>query len=92
MLIHGFSLVIARLLKAFGTAIYAITRFYIRGPIGDVFFSKGKNRVQARGNPKGTSIHLSQELYLYTVELQWLEHLCNHENMFETGEVRANES
>ena len=27
----------------------------------------------------------------YTVELQWLEHICNHENMFETGVVRANE-
>ena len=26
-----------------------------------------------------------------TVELQWLEHVWNHENMFETGEVRANE-
>ena len=26
-----------------------------------------------------------------TVELQWLEHLWNHENMFETGLVRANE-
>ena len=25
-----------------------------------------------------------------TVELQWLEHLWNHENMFETGTVRAN--
>ena len=24
-----------------------------------------------------------------TVELQWLEHLWNHENMFETGVVRA---
>ena len=30
-------------------------------------------------------------LYLYTVELQWLEHLWNHKNMFETGVVRANE-
>ena len=28
---------------------------------------------------------------LYTVELQWLEHLWNHESMFETGIVRANE-
>ena len=28
----------------------------------------------------------------YTVELQWLEHLWNHENIFETGVVRANES
>ena len=27
----------------------------------------------------------------YTVELQWLEHLWNHENMFERGVVRANE-
>ena len=27
---------------------------------------------------------------IYTVELQWLEHLWNHENMFETGVVRAN--
>ena len=26
-----------------------------------------------------------------TVELQWLEHLWNPENMFETGVVRANE-
>ena len=26
-----------------------------------------------------------------TVELQWLKHLWNHENMFETGLVRANE-
>ena len=26
-----------------------------------------------------------------TVELQWLEHLSNHENMFETRVDRANE-
>ena len=26
-----------------------------------------------------------------TVELQWLKHVWNHENMFETGVVRANE-
>ena len=26
---------------------------------------------------------------LDTVELQWLEHLWNHKNMFETGEVRV---
>ena len=26
-----------------------------------------------------------------TVELQWLEYLWNHENMFETGIVQANE-
>ena len=28
---------------------------------------------------------------IITVELQWLEQLRNHENMFETGVVRANE-
>ena len=28
---------------------------------------------------------------IFTVELQWLEHLWNHENMFETWVVRANE-
>ena len=27
-----------------------------------------------------------------TVERQWLEHLWDHENIFETGVVRANES
>ena len=26
---------------------------------------------------------------LHTVELQWLEHLQDYENMFETGVVRA---
>ena len=29
--------------------------------------------------------------YQYEVELQWLDNLWNHENMFETGVVRANE-
>ena len=27
----------------------------------------------------------------YTVELQWLRHLWNHENVFETGVVQATE-
>ena len=29
--------------------------------------------------------------FVYTAELQWLVHLWNHEKMFETGVVRANE-
>ncbi|MEW8487794.1 MAG: hypothetical protein AB2705_21650, partial [Candidatus Thiodiazotropha sp.] len=33
----------------------------------------------------------SPEKLQYTVELQWLEHLWNHEIMFETRVVRANE-
>ena len=28
--------------------------------------------------------------FINTVELQWLEHLRNHENIFDTGVVRAN--
>ena len=28
---------------------------------------------------------------VYIVELQWLKRLWNHDNIFETGEVRANE-
>ena len=31
------------------------------------------------------------EKYVYTAELLWLEHLLNHENMFETGAIRAKE-
>ena len=31
------------------------------------------------------------QLTLYTVELQWLEHFRDYENMFETGVVRATE-
>ena len=30
-------------------------------------------------------------MFEYTVELQWLKHLSDLENMFETGVVRANE-
>ena len=30
-------------------------------------------------------------LFEYTVELQWLEHLLDSKDMFETGVVRANE-
>ena len=32
-----------------------------------------------------------KELLKNTVELQWLEHFWDHENMFETGVVQANE-
>ena len=31
-------------------------------------------------------------IYFGTIELKWLENLWNHENMFETGIVRANET
>ena len=34
---------------------------------------------------------LCVNLTSYTVELQWVEHLWDHKNMFETGVVRANE-
>ena len=38
-----------------------------------------------------TTMQQQQQICQHTVELQWLEHLWNHENMFETGVVRANE-
>ena len=28
---------------------------------------------------------------IYTVEFQWLEHIWNNENIFQSGAVRANE-
>ena len=31
------------------------------------------------------------DLYVYTDELQWLEYLCNHAKMFETGVDRPND-
>ena len=36
-------------------------------------------------------IHMYIGVDVHTVELQWLEHLRNHETMFETGVLRANE-
>ena len=39
---------------------------------------------------KAYSGHLL-EIIISTVELQWLVHLWDHENMFETGVVRVNE-
>ena len=36
-------------------------------------------------------VHMIKMALLYTVELQWLEHLWDHENLFETGIVRASE-
>ena len=34
---------------------------------------------------------VARNMLIYIVELQWLEQLWNHRDMFETGEVRANE-
>ena len=41
--------------------------------------------------PTQESLHLFKYFHykLGTVKLQWLEHLWNHENMFETGVVQA---
>ena len=40
---------------------------------------------------RGLHISKAPLLYIYIAELQWLEHLWNHENMFETGVVQAKE-
>ena len=52
--------------------------------------SKGIFKWQLYSIPvEGISVK-SNSPYRYTVELQWLEHLSDHENMFETGVVQAN--
>ena len=39
-----------------------------------------------------TCTFISDTLSANTVKLQWLEHLWDHENLFETGVVQATES
>ena len=39
----------------------------------------------------GIAMHCVVYTVFITVELQWLEHVWNQENMFETGVVRVNE-
>ena len=53
--------------------------FLITSPYPFLFFVSG--------------LYLSNHLKYFndTVELQWLEHLWDHENKLETGVVRANE-
>ena len=42
-------------------------------------------------NSKTIKINFFSGTIRYTVELQWLEHPRDYKNMFDTGEVRANE-
>ena len=44
-----------------------------------------------RGRKTTTQQQQQQQQIKCTVELQWLEHLWDYENMFETAVVRANE-
>ena len=48
-------------------------------------------KIWRKGHIKYIASKCQYEMYTKTVELQWLEHLWNHENMFETEVVRANE-
>ena len=46
------------------------------------------NLEESSPQNKGLAIHRATGKFdLSTVELQWLEHLWNHENMFETGVI-----
>ena len=60
-------------------------------------FQTNLSQIVRAHSDKFAVIHLSfvHQLYLdldhNIVELQWLEHLWNHENMFATAVVRANE-
>ena len=66
-----------------------------------VIFSNAKSNPTFKTKAKRliVSFQSRQRIREYTVELQWLEHLWNHENMFwnhehmfETEVVRAHES
>ena len=52
--------------------------------------------TQVRAQIRGVLDDISEMIfficpYKYTVELQWLKHLRDHENQFETGVVRTND-
>ena len=53
-------------------------------------FSEGKVNAVVFGTGTGGTLAGTQ-CRPNTVELQWLELLSDHENMFETGVVRVNE-
>ena len=50
---------------------------------------KGASQLTRLRHPKVLSViqPLEESRYCVTVELQWLKHLWNHENFFETGAV-----
>ena len=50
----------------------------------EAFLQKSQKRLPCSCSPTRSG-------QLYTVESKWLEHLWDHEFMFETGVVRANE-
>ena len=76
------------------TSPKSIIRIAIRGGLRDV---TADSELKCHITPALTdyspcsrfSIVWNDYNYIYTLELQWLEHLWNHENMFETGLVRA---
>ena len=45
-----------------------------------------ENNIQTHQKKSDYSV-----MYCYIVDLQWLEHLCNYVNKFETVLVRVNE-
>ena len=53
----------------------------------------GKRKSELLSNPRllDDIIVSFKNSYISTVELQWPEHLWNHENMFKPGVVQANE-
>ena len=52
-----------------------------------LMFHLGQIRKPKNNFPCGTNVSLINFWFPNTVEVQWLEHLWNHENMFETGIV-----
>ena len=52
---------------------------------------KSKNSLEDCKNVKKELVYVRLSFLNYTVELQWPEHIWNHEIMFETEVVRAND-
>ena len=73
------------ILREYHQYLVSSNRFWV-DDISEIFlFYKGNERLYKLCGPwYMTAVY-------NTVELQWLDYLWNHENMFETGVVRANE-
>ena len=65
----------------------------IRSPRSKFFYFKNQSILKTEAKQMIELLPLKWYPFnLNTVELQWLMHLWNHENMFQTGVVRASES
>ena len=65
--------------------------FEFSAVLGSLRTGECKPTILAGTSIRWRAIQFHQKVNIYTVELQWFEHLWNHENMFEIWVIRANE-